>query len=127
MRYRYYKSFSRIWKVFFQRLFKSLFPKTFQKSFFKFQRIFRSLLAVYWVKDLALSLKWLDSLLCGGFDPWPGQLPHAAGMGKKKKKKLVFSLIYLVDSSVSFIKEYCSKMNEISSLSHLHSINCYSP
>ena len=24
------------------------------------------------VKDLALSLQWLRSLLCCGFDPWPG-------------------------------------------------------
>ena len=33
-----------------------------------------------WVKDLTLSLQWLGSLLCCGFDS------YAAGATKKKKK-----------------------------------------
>ena len=33
------------------------------------------------VKDLAVPLLWLR------FNPWPGELPHAAGAAKKKKKK----------------------------------------
>ena len=35
-----------------------------------------------WVKELALSLQFLGSLLWLGFDHWPGELPHDA---KKKK------------------------------------------
>ena len=34
------------------------------------------------VGGLVLSLLWL------GFDPWPGELPHAMGTVKKKKKIL---------------------------------------
>ena len=29
-------------------------------------------LVAQWVKDLAWLLLWLRSLLCHGFDPWPG-------------------------------------------------------
>ena len=32
------------------------------------------------VKDLALSLQQLGSVLWHGFNPWPGKPPHAAGM-----------------------------------------------
>ena len=40
-----------------------------------------------WVKDLALSLQWLRSLLWCRFNPWPGELPHAMhGWGQKNKK-----------------------------------------
>ena len=41
------------------------------------------------VKDLALSLLWLRSLLWWGFDPWPGNfcMPWAWQKKKKKKKK----------------------------------------
>ena len=39
------------------------------------------------VKDPALSPQYLGSLLWLRFDPWPGELPHAAGADKKKKKK----------------------------------------
>ena len=35
---------------------------------------------VPWVKDLVLSLLWLDSILAQ-------ELPHTAGTAKKKKKK----------------------------------------
>ena len=38
-------------------------------------------------KDPALSLKRFGSLLWHGCDPWPGELPHAKGAAKKKKKK----------------------------------------
>ena len=36
------------------------------------------------IKDLALSLLWLCSLLGHGFDPWPRELPHAAGTAPNK-------------------------------------------
>ena len=37
------------------------------------------------VKDLALSVQWLGGhLLWHRFDPWPGEIPHAAGIAKKK-------------------------------------------
>ena len=37
------------------------------------------------VKDLALSLLWLRLLLWCTFHPWPGDLPHALGVAKKRK------------------------------------------
>ena len=36
------------------------------------------------VKDLALSVQWLQSLLLRRFNLWPWELPHAMGMGEKK-------------------------------------------
>ena len=39
------------------------------------------------VKDLVLSLQWLGSLLCCGFDPWPVNFHNSWGWPKKKKKK----------------------------------------
>ena len=42
---------------------------------------------VQWVKHLTLSLQWLRLLKWRGFDPWPGELPHAVVQPKKKKKK----------------------------------------
>ena len=39
------------------------------------------------VKDLMLSLKWFGSMLCCGFDPWPGNFHIPKEWGKKKKKK----------------------------------------
>ena len=38
------------------------------------------------VKDLALSLKWLGSLLWHGFDPWPENFHMLRAWPKKKKK-----------------------------------------
>ena len=34
------------------------------------------------VKDPELSLQWLELLLWRGFDPWPGEFPHAVGPTK---------------------------------------------
>ena len=39
------------------------------------------------VKDPALSLQRLGSLMWHGFDPWPRDFQWALGMEKKKKKK----------------------------------------
>ena len=39
------------------------------------------------VKDLALSLQWLGSLLWLGFDLWPGNCHMLQAKQKKKKKK----------------------------------------
>ena len=39
------------------------------------------------VRNMALSLKWLGSLLWLGFDPWPGNFNGGEGQPKKKKKK----------------------------------------
>ena len=39
------------------------------------------------VKDLVLSLLWLESLLWCGFDPWPGNLCMLRYSQKKKEKK----------------------------------------
>ena len=44
----------------------------------------RSSLVAQWVKNLALSLKQLRSLLWHGFNPWPGNYRRH---GQKKKKK----------------------------------------
>ena len=45
----------------------------------------RSFCVAQWVKDLALSLQHLESLLWRQFNPWPGELLHATGMAKKAK------------------------------------------
>ena len=42
-----------------------------------------------WVKDLALSLQWLRSLLCLGFDSWPGNF-HMPWTQPKKPPKISF-------------------------------------
>ena len=40
-----------------------------------------------WVKDLALTLQWLRSLLWLGFDPCPGKFHMPLAQPKKKNKK----------------------------------------
>ena len=42
---------------------------------------------IQWVKDLALSLQQLRSLLWGGFNPWLGKF-HMPQVQTKKKKKV---------------------------------------
>ena len=44
-------------------------------------------LVVQWVKDLALSLQKLRSLLWHGFIPWPKNFHMPQALKKKKKKK----------------------------------------
>ena len=46
-----------------------------------------SSLVAQWVKDLALSLLWLGSLMWCGFHPWPGNFCTLWEQPKKKKKK----------------------------------------
>lgn len=48
----------------------------------------RNSLVAPWVKNLALSLLWLGSLLWNGFDAWPGNYLHAMGVAKKKRQFL---------------------------------------
>ena len=45
-----------------------------------------SSLVAQWVKDMALSLEWLGSLLWLGFDPWPRNFHVSQAWPKKKKK-----------------------------------------
>ena len=45
-----------------------------------------SSLEAQWLKDPALSLQWLGSLLWHGLDPWPGNF-HMLKTGLKGKKK----------------------------------------
>ena len=40
-----------------------------------------------WIKDLALSFQQLGSLLCHGFDLWPGNFYRLWAQPKKKRKK----------------------------------------
>ena len=40
-----------------------------------------------WVKDLALSLLWLMSLLSCGFNPWPGKFCMIYAQPKRKERK----------------------------------------
>ena len=56
------------------------------------------------VKDLALSLQRLRSLLCQGFDPWPRKLPRATGMAKKPVNYYVVHLILYMDYTSMFLK-----------------------
>ena len=50
---------------------------------------FYSSLVMQWVKDLALSLLWLGSLLWRRFDTWPGNfhMPWVQPKKEKRKKK----------------------------------------
>ena len=50
----------------------------------------RSSLVVQWVKDPALSLQQLGSLLCLGFDPGPGNFHMLWARPKKKGRSIVF-------------------------------------
>ena len=45
----------------------------------------RSSLLVWWVKDLALSLQWLEVTAVVQVHPWPREFPHAAGGAKTNK------------------------------------------
>ena len=47
---------------------------------------------VRWVKDLALLLQWLGSLLWHGFTSWPKyfNMPQVWRPEKKKKKKIMW-------------------------------------
>ena len=47
----------------------------------------RSFLVAHWVKDQVLSLLWLLSLLCYGFDPWPSNSMCPMFSQKKERKK----------------------------------------
>lgn len=40
-----------------------------------------------WHSGIRIWLQWLGSLWRQGFDPWPRELPHAAGMFKTKRKQ----------------------------------------
>ena len=46
-----------------------------------------SLVGIQQLKDLALSLLWLESLPWYGFDPWPWNFHMPQEQPKKKKKK----------------------------------------
>ena len=51
----------------------------------------------HWVKDPALSLQWLRSMLGHKFDPWPGNfcMPQARQKNKPKlvEKHILFNLV----------------------------------
>ena len=49
----------------------------------------RSSLVVQWVKDLALSLVWLELLLWREFNSWPGNFSMTRVHPKKKKKEKI--------------------------------------
>ena len=52
-----------------------------KKNFFS--ALWRSSLGAQWVKDLALSLLWLRSLLWRRVHPWPGNFCHGTGVAQK--------------------------------------------
>ena len=50
---------------------------------------------VQWVKGPALPHLWHRSQLCLRFNPWPQELPYAAGMAiKKRKEKVVYVYMF---------------------------------
>ena len=71
-----------------------------------------------WVKDLALSLQWLGSLL------WRRELPHATGVAKKEKerKKKEKKNNWLADPTFKR-KDYDLKKKHSSALSYPSSIS----
>ena len=68
------------------------------------------------VKDLTLSQLWLTSLLCGKFNPWPGNFFIRYGMAKKLKsrKKQVKELCISFDPNISKIVLFDMKLIQIS-------------
>ena len=48
---------------------------------------------VQWVKNMALSLQWSESLLCHGFDPWL-ESSHMLLTGPRKKEKKIVGNIF---------------------------------
>ena len=64
-------------------------------------KLLRSSLVVWWVKDLALSLQWLRSLLWCGFDSWTGNFY----MLQVQPKKLLFSFL-LMKYNTEFVGYY---------------------
>ena len=54
------------------------------------------------VKDPALPLWWLGSLLWRGFDPWPGNYHILVGMAKEKEKKGHKRLFNLTTYNLNF-------------------------
>ena len=73
---------------------KNLKESTFKKKKKRFSREFPCGAAD---KDLALSLQQLGSLLCRGFDPWPGNFFVVPQSLKKKKDFLVGKSSVFVD------------------------------
>ena len=55
------------------------------------------------IKDQALSLHWLESLLWHGFNPWPKNFCMLWMLEKKKKKKKKLFSEYLADSAPSSV------------------------
>lgn len=49
--------------------------------------ILRNSLVTWQVKNLAMSLQRLRSLLWRGFHPWPWEIPHAESAGKKQTNR----------------------------------------
>ena len=60
-------------------------------KFFLKTVLLRSSLVAQQVKNPALPLQWLGSLLWYGFHPWlrTSKLPHTVDMAKKKKKQFL--------------------------------------
>ena len=63
----------------------------------------QSFLGAQWIKDLALLVLWLWSLLWHGFDPWPGNLCMLPGArktdkqtNKQNKKSTFFSCLFFL-------------------------------
>ena len=63
------------------------------------------------VKDPALSLLWLGSLLWCRFNPWPGNFHVPQVPQKRKKKKCLTQSFVLLFCLVSFYGHTCSIWN----------------
>lgn len=59
----------------------------------KCNRVLHGSSLVAQIKDLALSQRRLGWLLRHGFDPRPGEIPHAAGVAKGKKSLIYFKIL----------------------------------
>ena len=70
------------------------------------------------VKDLALSLQWLESLVWHGFDPWPRNFHMPRAQTKKKKERKAERKRNPYPISVSFLKIFCAHLFLIWDFSH---------
>lgn len=66
----------------------------------------------HWVKDQVLSLLWLLSLLCYGFDPWPSNsmCPRSSQKKEREKKKKKAGTSVLCANALQTAASYLSLM-----------------
>ena len=87
----------------------------------------RSSLVAQWVKDLALSLLWLESLLWRRFWSWPRNFHMLRAQPKKKKKKKKNCDGWTLRASPWLLLSWCSHSTHASSGVWVEPVTCCRP